>query len=491
MGILNLNKQFEINIIELSTIIYLLIPMLLFLLYLQSLISITAIIISFISFYKIIKSIKIKPMILSKKTIIICFLFAIVFTFLCGGVAQVYGRESTDWHKHNTILKDLAKKEWPVVYDSGEALNYYIGFYLPAATIGRITSSYRLAKLALSGWIVIGLFLGFLNLLEFTKPNQKKLTYSVIILFIFMMYSGWDWLARLMTGEVIPHFPSHLEWGPFNKQYASIATSLVWVPQHLLSALLAIPFALRSYKMKILFIIPLVLLWSPFVAMAIFFIYLVSFLINLYEKTNANMNFYDIVISSVISLPLILFYLLHHKADLMPFIYGGINLYFTYIFAELGPIIIVIFLLFKLLGDRKKLIIFMLVPLIILPLFKFGNIGNNDLMIRVTTTLVIAILFILLKNMLILKKKWKLAICMILLLGGIIQPVYEIGFTMEQKKIAASREDIRKVIGYWQYYGYGDFNNSILDFFYQPRFFENRISHNLSTNNIGENGCTP
>ena len=56
-----------------------------------------------------------------------------------------FGVGTYDWaNKHNLIFADLVRFSWPVVYhgegtpSSGLMLVYYVGYYLPAALVGKV-----------------------------------------------------------------------------------------------------------------------------------------------------------------------------------------------------------------------------------------------------------------------------------------------------------------------------------------------------------------
>ncbi len=82
--------------------------------------------------------------------------------------------QAGDWAKHNAILYDLVNRRWPVLYTNVKEhsmLTYYIGQYMVAALVGKVTHSTRIAEIVLYIWNMIGLVLVLFNLLFLQKQN--------------------------------------------------------------------------------------------------------------------------------------------------------------------------------------------------------------------------------------------------------------------------------------------------------------------------------
>ncbi len=142
--------------------------------------------------------------------------------------------QNPDFHGRNAIFRDLVQMDWPVFYSSvggtnDYALAYYLGYWLPAALVGKI-AGWTVANIALALWtifglILVGIFIRQLSGLSFTAG---------ILLFIF--FSGMDVIgvifqqnAGLITYPGIWPPIQHLEWWNEFFQFSSFTTQLFWV----------------------------------------------------------------------------------------------------------------------------------------------------------------------------------------------------------------------------------------------------------------------
>ena len=143
--------------------------------------------------------------------------------------------QSSDFNARNAVFRDLINYDWPVIYGGEKgALVYYIGFWLPAAVIGKLTALltsdaqtiWTVANTALYIWTLIGVYLTFLLvLLQVRAVSFKRV---VVALFVFILFSGMDIIGFYKAGY--PMSKMHLEWYTHTRfQYSSITTTLFWV----------------------------------------------------------------------------------------------------------------------------------------------------------------------------------------------------------------------------------------------------------------------
>ena len=211
-----------------------------------------------------------------------------VLVLLLSGVGGFCGVQAGDYSRSNAVLGDLINYKWPVIYKIDEkyyALNYYIGYFIPGALIGKIFASFRIGEVVMFLWSLIGLNMAFLL---FSIINRGA---SIKMIWAFFCWAGLDCIGYVITSHSLFWGTQHLEhWanvvGVPNghiANYQSVATGLLWSIQHYIPAMIATPMLLHSisagnYKIC-LFISCALLFWSPLLVVGIvpfaifFFIY--------------------------------------------------------------------------------------------------------------------------------------------------------------------------------------------------------------------------
>jgi hypothetical protein len=171
---------------------------------------------------------------LSRRSLI----FTILAVSLWVGLSGIGGFsfQNTDFHTRNAIFRDLINYDWPVKYYTNPSdpmiaygLTYYIGFWLPAALVGKLVG-WHPANIALYLWTVTGILLALLIL--FSSKKSRPIYFVLLLVF----FSGMDGLGVLLKelaspGNVSPAlWPPilHLEWWS-GFQYSSFTTQLFWV----------------------------------------------------------------------------------------------------------------------------------------------------------------------------------------------------------------------------------------------------------------------
>lgn len=174
---------------------------------------------------------------ISARELMLAALFMLLWTHLGGFNGLFY--QSRDWPWRNAIFHDLIDYDWPVIYPQrGSALTYYIGFWLPAALMGKVAGAlcgevmaWRVGRGALWLWTALGLLIIWLMLLFWVQANTKRR--RVLSLFVFVFFSGLDIVGALYSGRlemVTAADVLHLEWWMEDgKQFSSITTCLYWV----------------------------------------------------------------------------------------------------------------------------------------------------------------------------------------------------------------------------------------------------------------------
>ena len=182
---------------------------------------------------------------------------AAVLTGLSG--AGGWGSGDSDWLKHDTLLRDLLTRPWPVTYETGSGpvlLVYYTAFYLPAALLGKVcggnwnVASQALALTTFLGIVLAGLWLVVLGTSEAGKRVRARAGLAGVA--VFFGFSGLDVLGKVLVNAYygLPPFYGHwwdIEWWAQFAQYSSNAAALFWAPQHAFGAWLPLALVLDRW----------------------------------------------------------------------------------------------------------------------------------------------------------------------------------------------------------------------------------------------------
>lgn len=150
--------------------------------------------------------------------------------------------QTFDWQKHNSVLQDLVRYRWPVLYNKYDhaMLTYYIGQYLFPALIGKLTHSIRLADVAMGLIGYLGIMLVYVNVLCISRADnsKKQLIILVLLLFFSGMMHQLQYLFYMICPELLV-YPgtkvsslgcfSTLYISNMHLEYRSIMTDLQWV----------------------------------------------------------------------------------------------------------------------------------------------------------------------------------------------------------------------------------------------------------------------
>ena len=330
-----------------------------------------------------------------KILILIIFIVLLVGTVL--GWTGIF-KQSDDWAKHNAILSDLTKKDWPVYYineNEDSMLTYYLGQYIFPALIGKIFSSVIITQAINGIWAMLGIFIAILHILKITDSNTSKK--QIITLLITLLFSTCIGLSQVLGKIFIADYNiQDKNWFMLNQkfllQYSSNITLLRWVmpqviiPWICMGLLYDDKYDLKNY---ILLFLPVVFYSTlPFISLAVILIIL-AIIKFIKEKNKLN------VLKELFSLSNI-FILLTLGTILILYFYGNVFLdkpdeiklkivnygqdFLVYIFFILSFLPYTI-LLFK---ENRKNVLYWIstIFLVILPFFTMGLF--NDLLMRVS-----------------------------------------------------------------------------------------------------------
>ncbi len=244
------------------------------------------------------------------------------------GLGNLYS-QSDDWAARNAIFRDLIRFDWPVVYGTkNAALVYYIGYWLPAALLGkstflltgRLPIAWTVGNMALWAWSAVCVFIVLLLVLVYMRTASKKQMWLIVLIFIF--FSGVDILGTLYN-FLFRHwsFPTHIEWWTVY-QFSSMTTALNWVfNQSIFAWMATILFLFEKKVRNYAFIIVCVLSSSPMPAVGLG-LYMVGYALYLLWKAvrtkQAGAFWRDVfTVQNVIAvLTLLPIYFLYYKTNL-------------------------------------------------------------------------------------------------------------------------------------------------------------------------------
>lgn len=219
---------------------------------------------------------------------IICGVLIIVAMVLLSGIGNVLW-QNNDHATRNTLFDILVNYSWPPKYitDAGNEVGivYYIGFWLPSALLGKITSL-GMGYVFQIIWAVLGLSIIWYLLCVIHK---RIVIYPLVI---FLFFGGMDLIGhRLVTtlynqltnlqigtwaftqGSAIT---THIEWWSAYYQYSSHTTQLFWVFNQCLPVWIAtLVLLLEKNNKNLVFIMGLTLLSStlPFIGLIPIFVW--------------------------------------------------------------------------------------------------------------------------------------------------------------------------------------------------------------------------
>lgn len=167
-------------------------------------------------------------------------LCALAWTFFSGIGGYFYQNE--DHYGRNAIFHDLLNHSWPVYFDGTPyALDYYVGFWILPALVGKLLSAlmgaswlWPAANAAL--FVQTVWFLALTLLLLLAVVQVQAFCKVCLSLVVFVLFSGMDVLMARYNPEAWRH---QIEWWAQCYQFSSNTTCLFWVYNQAVPAWLA------------------------------------------------------------------------------------------------------------------------------------------------------------------------------------------------------------------------------------------------------------
>lgn len=359
------------------------------------------------------------------------------------GVGGFIWQNVWDHKFRNAIFMDLVGKNWPVIQD-GNALCYYLGFWLPSAIVGKLFGL-QAGYVCQVIWAILGVSIAFGMMCQYLK----KIKIRNIIIFIF--YSGLDIFlffifSKLSIGESILEIfdGRHIELITTYFNSSSNTTLLFWLYNQIIPFWIGMMLIIQQKNSKsIVLIYSMLMLYSPFplVTLAPVMIYLVfkpqeaikqkNILKNIFEKIKYACTFENI--SALLLVIIIGLFMKSNtavgKVGILEMNLENIIKYLCYIFFEF-----IIYLIFIYKNNRKDNILnILIITTFVLPFILLGN--SYDFAYRTCIPLAFYIMLLVIKelqnnNM---NKKIKIGLIIILCLGA-ITPMSEMIRTVKNEK---------------------------------------------------------
>jgi len=210
--------------------------------------------------------------------------FTLILLWVNLSGAGVYGYQTPDWFMHNARLHDLTELSWPIRYGENQNLVYYVGYFLPSAMIGKLTSL-DIGLRSLFPWTVLGVTLAIRWL---SVLGQWR--FSFVLVLVFILFGPLDIVnlfllnltsatpllqdfARIQVNTDYLDFRTQYEIGFFLGNTVSNSFQLFWSPQQVISGWLGIALLtflfFRQQLSSLLFVYALLCLWSPLIMLAL------------------------------------------------------------------------------------------------------------------------------------------------------------------------------------------------------------------------------
>ncbi len=342
-----------------------------------------------------------------------------------GGFAYQDG----DYFKHNAILADLFRRDWPVAYQieheratHSVALVYYLAYYLPSALVGKL-AGWEALRYSMVLWTAGGMLLMAFWCLRLAKG-------ALWAPLAFLAFGGFDMIGMILGLKVFSWMPelwiAHRQmewWAGFNfGNFPSHSNHLFWAPQHALPGWLVVAAVLNRIRAGslggCLLPVALSILWSPFIALGMIPIGLAGLLISRGKGAFTWSNLASIPVIAVGAL-----YIASRGVPEIPFEeipneWNDLNktkLLLTFVLETLPWTLLLLWSFWSFLPE-KLITLTCAMFLSLLPLWRLG--AFNDLMMRSSLPAFSALSLLLLAAATSASHKWRMAGLAALVLGA-------------------------------------------------------------------------
>ena len=424
--------------------------------------------------------------VISGSTLGAMILLACAWVYLSGIGGYVF--QNYDHLYRNQIFKILVEQPWPPMKTLGTPsgfqtvfLSYYIGFWLPAALVGKVfglDAGFAFQYV----WAVIGIAIVFILLFKRTRK------WNAATLLVFIFFSGLDIVGCLLVGENIlaMNIQEHIEWWS-GYQFSSHTTDLFWVfNQAIYGWLLTMMIMDEADNKRLIFFWSFGLLECtfPFVGMIPFVGYKILSTIqwkgikikDFLKRTNRLFSFENVLGGGVIGIVTFL-YLFGNKSSGSTF-FGLIQtrptdwfMFLLFIFVEIGFFSVAIFRYQK----KNPLYWISLATLLVCPLVRIGGSGDFCMRASIPSLLILCLLVMesLYKSWAE-NRRWFYGILAFFLIGA-ITPVHEfIRTTAQTASIHREHGDTARYVSEDDVFGGANFTAGVSSSRYAKYFLNTK-----------------
>ena len=280
-----------IQTLKISTILYLLIPSILFLLtWIHLWIGIPCVLFIVFHTWKTIQENNFSgdETSISLPVILYCFCISSALNYVLG--IGEFRPQTYDFMANNFKYYDLITHNLPVYYSEQKTyLCYYTGYYLPSALLAKVFGIETCRYFSFV-WSVLGMTLIFLWISTFTRKNIVGLL-TIVLLFS----NAWFVIKLLMNFEYFQDYlqPYYIQLNQFKLITSPFIKNYAWATQHTIPAGLGVCVLIENFKYKtdlkyLLLTLLSTLFWSPLTAVGLFPFVAFYFLSNTKKMLSGN-----------------------------------------------------------------------------------------------------------------------------------------------------------------------------------------------------------
>ena len=306
-----------------------------------------------------------------------------------------------DYYKHNLIINNLVRLDWPVVYADGQYLCYNLAYYLVPTLLAKFFGGLSSVGYFVFGWSWIGLFLLFQFLNQ--KGGLKLVLFFIFFNSIEAVFYAYDFLRSPLGfyGFVVDLFTKdhniELIKTAGGLKYLSPVKLISSAPQHAIGTWLCTALLVDNFEKlnlnKLCLLFAILLYWSPLAAFGLGLLVVIYFLLRNHSPKSFLQKIREIYTALPLHLITLLvpafFYFSGHIPikEINGLIFNDLHnlhhysLLILFLFANsVFWLILFLYVKKRIETNLDYLTIASIIVLFLLPFYHFGN--YNDLMIR-------------------------------------------------------------------------------------------------------------